>query len=88
MNVMEMSDMMADQRRTLTVGELLEKLAKMPKKANVYLLTDKDVDTNWDEENECWRRVLPVKHVSLEERECFDGWCSQPETNVLLEAED
>lgn len=36
--------------KTLTVGELIEKLKKMPKSANVFMLTDR-TESNWDEEN-------------------------------------
>lgn len=48
--------------KTLTVGELIEKLKKMPKSANVFMLTDR-TESNWDEENAKFIRVHGIEYV-------------------------
>lgn len=51
--------------KTLTVGELIEKLLKMPKSANVFMLTDRTI-SNWDEENAKFIRVHGIEYVEKE----------------------
>lgn len=51
--------------KTLTVGELIEKLKKMPKSAHVFMLTDR-TESNWDEENARFRRVHGIEYVEKE----------------------
>lgn len=71
----------------LTVGELIKKLERMPKKAKVYMVFDKFSDGAWDEDMERWRYVIPLayvtKEVNLDEEDYWDK-----ETNVILEVEN
>lgn len=51
--------------KTLTVGELIEKLKSMPKSANVFMLTDRTA-SNWDEDNNKFIRVHGIEYVEKE----------------------
>lgn len=73
--------------KTLTVGELLEKLKKMPKSAHVFMLTDR-TKSNWDEENNKFMRVHGIEYVEREIVYPNDGFTDGIETNVLLEIEE
>lgn len=72
---------------TLTVGELIEKLKKMPKSANVFMVTDR-TDANWDEDNAIYRHVHGIEYVTKETIYPNDGIADDVETNVLLEVEE
>lgn len=76
-----------NQMKTLTVGELIEKLKKMPKSANVFMLTDR-TESNWDEENAKFIRVHGVEYVEKETVYPNDGYTDKIETNVLLQIEE
>lgn len=69
---------------TLTVGELIEKLKKMPKSANVFMVTDR-TDANWDEDNATYKRVHGIEYVTKETIYPNDGLTDDVEINVLLE---
>lgn len=73
--------------KTLTVGELIEKLKKLPKSANVFMLTDR-TESNWDEENATFRRVHGIEYVEKEIIYPNDGFTDNTEINVLLEIEE
>lgn len=73
--------------KTLTVGELIEKLKKMPKSANVFMLTDRTI-SNWDEENAKFIRVHGIEYVEKEIVYPNDGFTDMIETNVLLQIEE
>ncbi|MCZ2726246.1 hypothetical protein [Bacteroides caccae] len=73
--------------KTLTVGELIEKLKKMPKSANVFMVTDR-TDANWDEDNATYRRVHGIEYVTKETIYPNDGYTNDIETNVLLQIEE
>ena len=73
--------------KTLTVGELIEKLKKMPKSANVFMLTDR-TESNWDEENAEFIRVHGIEYVEKETVYLDDGFTDSVELNVLLEIEE
>lgn len=73
--------------KTLTVGELIEKLKKMPKSANVFMLTDR-TESNWDEENAKFICVHGVEYVEKETVYPNDGYTDKIETNVLLQIEE
>ena len=73
--------------KTLTVGELIEKLKKMPKSANVFMLTDR-TESNWDEENAKFIRVHGIEYVEKETVYPDDGFTDSVELNVLLEIEE
>ena len=62
--------------KTLTVGELIEKLKKMPK------------SSNWDEENAKFIRVHGIEYVEKETVYPDDGFTDSVELNVLLEIEE
>lgn len=72
---------------TLTVGELMEKLKKMPKSAKCYMLTDR-TESNWDEDNAAFRRVHGITYVEKETVYPNDGFTDGIEINVLLEIEE
>lgn len=72
---------------TLTVSELIEKLKKMPKSANVFMLTDR-TESNWDEENNKFIRVHGIEYVEKEVVYPNDGYTDKIETNVLLQIEE
>lgn len=72
---------------TLTVAELIEKLKKMPKSANVYMLTDRK-ESNWDEDNATFRRVHGITYVEKEIVYPNDDYTDNTEINVLLEIEE
>lgn len=73
--------------KTLTVEELIEKLKKMPKSANVYMLTDRK-ESNWDEDNATFRCVHGITYVEKEIVYPNDGFTDNREINVLLEIEE
>lgn len=73
--------------KTLTVGEVIEKLKKMPKSANVFMLTDRTI-SNWDEENAKFIRVHGIEYVEKEIVYPNDGFTGMIETNVLLQIEE
>ena len=73
--------------KTLTVGELIEKLKKMPKSANVFMLTDRTT-SNWDEENNKFIRVHGIEYVEKEIVYPNDGYRDKTDTNVLLQIEE
>ena len=73
--------------KTLTVGELVEKFKRMPKSANVYMVTDR-TDSNWDEDNATFRRVHGIEYVIKETVYPNDGFTDKIEINVLLEIEE
>lgn len=73
--------------KTLTVSELIEKLKKMPKSANVFMVTDR-TDANWDEDNTTYKRVYGIEYVTKEIIYPNDGLTDSVETNVLLEIEE
>ena len=62
--------------KTLTVGELIEKLKSMPKSAN------------WDEDNNKFIRVHGIEYVEKEIVHPNDGWTDKIETNILLQIEE
>lgn len=68
----------------LTVGELIEKLKRMPKSANVFMITDR-TDANWDEDNAVYNRVHGIKYVTKETIYPNDGLTDDIEINILLE---
>lgn len=71
----------------MTVGELIKKLERMPKKAHVYMVFDKFTDAAWDEDKERWRYAIPLVYVSKETNYIEeDSWDKQ--TNVILEVEN
>lgn len=72
----------------LTVGELIKKLEKMPKKAKVYMVFDKESDGAWDEDREGWRYAVPLVYVNKEVNYVEDMSFVGKETNVLLEVEN
>lgn len=72
---------------TLTVGELIDRLKKMPKSANVYMLTDR-TESNWDYENVKFKRVHGIEYVEKETIYPNDGFTDNVELNVLLEIEE
>lgn len=69
---------------TLTVGELIEKLKRMPKSANVFMVTDR-TDANWDEDTGIYKRVHGIEYVTKETVYPDDGFTDDVETNILLE---
>lgn len=73
--------------KTLTVSELIEELKKMPKSANVYMLTDR-TESNWDEDKAAFRRVHGIEYVETETIYVNDGFTNKIEINVLLEIEE
>lgn len=73
--------------KTLTVGELIEKLKSMPKSANVFMLTDRTA-SNWDEDNNKFIRVHGIEYVEKEIVHQNDGWTDKIETNILLQIEE
>ena len=73
--------------KALTVGELIQKLKKMPKAANVWMLTDRK-ESNWDEDNATFRRVHGITYVEKEIVYPNDGFTDKTEINVLLEIEE
>lgn len=73
--------------KTLTVEEVIEKLKKMPKSANVFMLTDRTI-SNWDEENAKFIRVHGIEYVEKEIVYPNDGFTDMIETNVLLQIEE
>lgn len=76
-----------NQMKTLTVGELIERLKKMPKTANVFMLTDR-TESNWDEDNATFRHVHGIEYVEKETVYPDDGFTDSVELNVLLEIEE
>lgn len=72
---------------TLSVGELIEKLKKMPKSANVFMVTDR-TESNWDEDNATYKRVHGIEYVTKEIIYPNDGFTNDVEINVLLEIEE
>lgn len=73
----------------LTVGELMKKLERMPKKAKVYMVFDKYSDGAWDDEKCMWRYAIPLVYVSKETNIMEDMYdASGKEINVLLEVEN
>lgn len=71
----------------MTVGDLIKKLERMPKKAKVYMVFDKFTEHAWDEEGERWRYAIPLAYVSKEINYIEEaGW--DKETNVILEVEN
>lgn len=73
--------------KTLTVGELIEKLKSMPKSANVFMLTDRTA-SNRDEDNNKFIRVHGIEYVEKEIVHPNDGWTDKIETNILLQIEE
>ena len=73
--------------KTLTVGELIEKLKKMPKSAHVFMLTDR-TEANWDEEKAMFKRVHGITYVEKEIVYPDDGFTNDIEINVLLQIEE
>lgn len=73
--------------KTLTVGELIERLKKMPKTANVFMLTDR-TESNWDEDNATFRHVHGIEYVEKEIVYPNDGFTDTKEINVLLLIEE
>lgn len=69
---------------TLTVGELIEKLKRMPKSANVFMVIDR-TDANWDEDTGIYKRVHGIEYVTKETVYPDDGFTDGVETNILLE---
>lgn len=76
-----------NQMKTLTVGELIENLKKLPKSANVFMLTDRTI-SNWDEENNKFMRVHGIEYIEKEIVYPNDGYTDKIETNVLLQIEE
>lgn len=88
-DIRSIQERMDKDDQTMTVVELIEKLQKMPKNAEVYILANMDTDTNWDEDNECWIETLPIKVVEKEEINSFNGWeDSGKQVNVLLKIKE
>lgn len=71
----------------MIVGELIERLKRMPKSANVFMLTDRTA-SNWDEENNKFIRVHGIEYVEKEIVYPNDGYNNNIEINVLLQIEE
>ena len=70
--------------KTLKVGELIEKLKRMPKSANVFMVTDR-TEANWDYDNATYKLVHGIEYVTKETIYPNDGFTESNELNVLLE---